>query len=52
MTVNFQGLRNEDPFRELKVTGWGNLAQEMVDQLKNGQKFYLTEFKKRDGPYY
>ncbi len=41
MTVNFQGLRNEDPFRELKVTGWGNLAQEMVDQLKNGQNVVL-----------
>ena len=41
MTVNFKGLRNEDPFRELKVTGWGNLAQEMVDQLKNGQNVVL-----------
>ena len=41
MTVNFKGLRNEDPFRELKVTGWGSIAQEMIDQLKEGQKVVL-----------
>ena len=41
MTVNFKGLRNEDPFRELKVTGWGSIAQEMIDQLKEGQNVVL-----------
>ena len=37
MTVNFKGLRDEDPFRELKVLGWGTIAQEMVGELKEGQ---------------
>ena len=41
MTVNFKGLRNEDPMRELKVLGWGNLAQEMVDDLKDGQNIII-----------
>ena len=37
MTVNFKGLRDEDPYRELKVLGWGTIAQEMVEELKEGQ---------------
>ena len=41
MTVNFKGLRDEDPIRELKVLGWGNLAQEMVSELKEGQSIVL-----------
>ena len=41
MMVNFQGLRNEDPIRELKVTGWGSIAQEMIEQLKEGQNVVL-----------
>ena len=41
MTVNFKGLRNEDPFRELKVTGWGVIAQEMIEQLKEGDNIVL-----------
>ena len=41
MMVNFKGLRNEDPFRELKVTGWGSIAQEMVEQLQEGQNVVL-----------
>ena len=41
MTVNFKGLRNEDPYRELKVTGWGSIAQEMVEQLQEGQNVVL-----------
>ena len=41
MIVNFKGLRNEDPFRELKVTGWGSIAQEMIEQLKEGQNIVL-----------
>ena len=43
MMVNFKGLRNEDPLRELKVTGWGSIAQEMIDQLKEGQKLFLKD---------
>ena len=41
MTVNFKGLRDEDPSRELKVLGWGNIAQEMVGELKEGQSIVL-----------
>jgi len=41
MTVNFKGLRSEDPIRELKVLGWGNIAQEMIEGLKEGQNIVL-----------
>jgi len=41
MVVNFKGLRNEDPNRELKVLGWGNMAQEMIAELKVGQNIVL-----------
>ena len=41
MVVNFKGLRNEDPNRELKVLGWGNIAQEMIAELKVGQNIVL-----------
>ena len=41
MTVNFKGLRDEDPFRELKVLGWGTVAQEMVRELKEGQNIVI-----------
>ena len=41
MTVNFKGLRNEDPSRELKVLGWGTIAKEMVEELKEGQNIVL-----------
>ena len=37
MLVVFKGLRNEDPTNELKILGWGTIAQEMTDQLKEGQ---------------
>ena len=41
MVVNFKGLRSEDPIRELKVLGWGNIAQEMIEGLKEGQNIVL-----------
>ena len=41
MTVNFKGLRDEDPYRELKVLGWGTIAQEMVGELKEGQNIVI-----------
>ena len=41
MTVNFKGLRDEDPSRELKVVGWGTIAQEMVEELKEGQSIVI-----------
>ena len=41
MMVNFKGLRDEDPSRELKVLGWGTIAQEMVEELKEGQNIVV-----------
>jgi len=41
MIVNFKGLRSEDPTRELKIIGWGNIAQKMVDELKEGQNIVI-----------
>ena len=41
MNDNFKGLRDEDPSRELKVLGWGNIAQEMVKELKEGQNIVI-----------
>ena len=41
MTVIFKGLRDEDPSRELKVLGWGTIAQEMVEELKEGQNIVI-----------
>ena len=41
MTVNFKGLREDDPSRELKVLGWGTIAQDMVEGLKEGQNFVV-----------
>ena len=41
MIVNFKGLRSEDPTRALKIIGWGNIAQEMVDELNEGQRVVI-----------
>ena len=41
MIVNFKGLRSEDPTRELKILGWGNIAQAMIDELKEGQNIII-----------
>ena len=41
MVVNFKGLRNDDPLSELKVVGWGAIAQEMTDELKEGQNIVV-----------
>ena len=41
MVVIIKGLRSEDPIRELKVLGWGNIAQEMIDNLKEKQNIVL-----------
>ena len=43
MIVNFKGLRSEDPTRNLKIIGWGNIAQEMVDELKEGKILLLRD---------
>ena len=41
MIINFKGLRSEDPTRDLKIIGWGNIAQEMVNELKEGQNIVI-----------
>ena len=41
MTVFFKGLRDDDPSRELKVLGWGTIAQEMVEGLREGQNIVV-----------
>ncbi len=41
MIVTFKGLRNDDPESELKVLGWGAVAQAMVDELVEGKKIVL-----------
>ena len=41
MMVGIKGLRNDDPVNDLKVLGWGTIAQEMVDQLKEGASVVL-----------
>ena len=41
MMVGIKGLRNDDPVNDLKVLGWGNIAQEMIDQLKEGDSVVI-----------
>ena len=41
MMVGIKGLRNDDPITDLKVLGWGSIAQEMVDQLNEGNTVVL-----------
>ena len=41
MLVGIKGLRNDDPINDLKVLGWGTIAQEMIDQLKQGNSVVL-----------
>ena len=42
MIVNFKGLRSEDPTRDLKIIGWGNIAQEMIDEVKEWQNIVIA----------
>ena len=41
MIVGIKGLRNDDPINDLKVLGWGAIAQEMIDHLKEGNSVVL-----------
>ena len=41
MTVRFDALRDGDPPGELKVVGWGNLAQELQSKVQVGQRLML-----------
>ena len=41
MTVRFDPLRDGDPPSELKVVGWGNLAQDLQNRVQVGQRLML-----------
>jgi single-strand DNA-binding protein len=41
MLVQFEGIKPEDPATRLKVVGWGNLAQEVQDRCKVGDRLIL-----------
>ena len=41
MVVQFPGLRAEDPPSTLKVTGWGNLAQEIQEGYHQGDRVVI-----------
>lgn len=41
MLVQFPGLRAEDSLATLKVVGWGNLAQEIQQQYRQGDRVII-----------
>ncbi|MFZ0409556.1 MAG: single-stranded DNA-binding protein [Cyanobium sp.] len=41
MTVRLDGLRPDDPPGQLKVVGWGNLAQDLQNRVRVGQRLVL-----------
>ncbi len=41
MEVSFAGLRAEDKPGEIKVVGWGNLAQDLQSNIAIGQKLVI-----------
>jgi single-strand DNA-binding protein len=41
MTVEFPGLRDDDPPTQLKVVGWGNLAQEIQEKYHLGDRIII-----------
>ncbi|MEB3262096.1 MAG: single-stranded DNA-binding protein [Cyanobacteriota bacterium] len=41
MAVRFDGLRPDDPPAELKVVGWGNLAQDLQNRVNTGQRLVI-----------
>jgi len=41
MVVSLEGLRAEDPPGQLKVVGWGNLAQELPNRVQVGQRMVI-----------
>ena len=41
MKVLFEGLRAEDSPGEIKVVGWGNMAQELQNRVQTGQKLVV-----------
>ncbi len=41
MIVSFEGLRLDDPLSEIKVIGWGNLAQDLQSNIQVGQRIVI-----------
>jgi len=41
MTVQVDGLRPDDPPGQLKVVGWGNLAQDLQNRVQPGARLVL-----------
>jgi single-stranded DNA-binding protein len=41
MAVQVDGLRPDDPPGQLKVVGWGNLAQDLQNRVEVGQRLVL-----------
>jgi single-stranded DNA-binding protein len=41
MLVQIEGLRPDDPPGQLKVVGWGNLAQDLQNRVQPGQRMVL-----------
>lgn len=41
LTISFPGLRAEDAPQQMKVIGWGNLAQEMQERYQIGDRVLI-----------
>jgi single-stranded DNA-binding protein len=41
MAVQLEGLRPDDPPGQLKVVGWGNLAQDLQNRVQVGQRLMI-----------
>lgn len=41
MLVQVEGLRPDDPPGQLRVVGWGNLAQDLQNRVQPGQRLVL-----------
>ena len=41
MEVGFDALRPDDPRGQLKVVGWGNLAQDLQNRVQVGQRLLI-----------
>ncbi|MGB7414759.1 MAG: single-stranded DNA-binding protein, partial [Thermosynechococcaceae cyanobacterium] len=41
MTVQFPAIRAEDPMETVKVVSWGNMAQQVQEQYKQGDQIVI-----------
>lgn len=41
MVIQFSGLRAEDPLATMKAVGWGNLAQEIQQRYRQGDRVVI-----------